>query len=300
MKTDFTFKGLMVPVFTPFHDDKKLTINYEMIDKYAHFLKAKGMHGVMVNGMTGEGMTLTLDERKKLAEKWFEVTRKYDLKMLLNIGGISITETYELAEHAERLKVDAVMLMPDLFYKPITEVDLVKYIKDIVMYMPTRPVFYYHIPFLTNVHMDFYHFLDLVEKEIKLFAGIFYADDGLSKIMSLREKKPDYLYIVGLGTSMMGYMAEGFDAISMTAFNIYPEMMKELFDLMKDYKMREAYMLKEKMVKRVIDMFRMEIDTDFLTLMKMEMDKVITTLKMGPLRKPKMSMRKMIMWMGRM
>lgn len=142
-------------MFTPFNDDKKLTINYEVIDKYGQYLKTMGMHGVMVNGMTGEGTTLTIDERKRLAEKWFEVTRKYDLKMLLNIGGLDLPEIYELAEHAERLKVDAVMVLPDLFYRPKTEEDLMYYLKDIVLHMPTRPLFYYHIPMFTEVNCKF-------------------------------------------------------------------------------------------------------------------------------------------------
>lgn len=88
-----------------------------MIDKYGHYLKTKGMHGVMVLGYTGEGMVLTVDERKRVAEEWFKVTRKYELKMLLNIGGMTLPDTYELAAHAEQLKVDAVMVMPDFFYR---------------------------------------------------------------------------------------------------------------------------------------------------------------------------------------
>lgn len=143
---------------------RKLTVNYDVIDKYAHFLKSMGMQGVMINGLTGEGMTLLLDERKRLTEKWVEVTRKYDLKLLVNIGGMNLAEIYELAEHAEKLKVDAVMLMPDLFYKPITEEDLVLYLKDIVTRMPTRPLLYYHIPMMTNVYCKFVHILTSISK----------------------------------------------------------------------------------------------------------------------------------------
>lgn len=139
-------------MFTPFVDDKKRTVNYDVIDKYVQQLTTIGMHGIMVNGMTGEGMTLTIDERKKLTEKWFEVTRKYGMKMVVNIGGLPLPEVYELAEHAERLKVDGVLITTDLFYKPKTEEDLVVYLRDIMVHMPTRPVFYYHIPIMTDVY----------------------------------------------------------------------------------------------------------------------------------------------------
>lgn len=123
-----------------------------MIDKYAQYLKKMGMNGVMVNGMTGEGMTLTVDERKQLTEKWLEATRKYDMKMIVNIGGTNLPSVYELAEHAEKVKVDAIMVLPDLYYSPKNEGDLVAYIKDVVAYAPTRPLFYYHIPMMTNVY----------------------------------------------------------------------------------------------------------------------------------------------------
>lgn len=113
------------------------------------------MDAVMVLGMTGEVTTLTIDERMRLIEKWVEVTRKYDMKVFVNIGGTDLPEVYKLAELVEKLRVDAVMVLPDLFYKPKTAEDLTLYLKDISMRMPTRPMFYYHIPLLTDVRCKF-------------------------------------------------------------------------------------------------------------------------------------------------
>lgn len=111
----------------------------------------------MVNGLTGEGMTLCLDERKRLAEEWFRVTRKHQLKMLLNIGGTDIADVYELAEHAEKLNVDGILVLPDLFYRPVVEEDLLQYIRDVAKYAPNTPVLYYHIPIMTAVHCKWRH-----------------------------------------------------------------------------------------------------------------------------------------------
>lgn len=135
-----------------------------------------------------------------------------------------------------------------------------------------------------------------MEKEIKTFTGIFYASDKIDLITMLKLKKPDFLYIIGMMTSMMGFMMEGFEAFSMTGMNLYPEMMKELYEHLKEFRMREALMLKDKMTKHIIDMFRMDMEfyMDFVTLMKMEMDKLFTTMRMGPVRKPKMTMNRMM------
>lgn len=126
-----------------------------MIEKYAEYLKKKGMHGVMVNGFTGEGMTLQVDERKRLAEEWFKVTRKYQLTMLLNIGGAAVADVYDMAEHAEKLGVDGLLLLPDLFYRPMFEEDFIKYMRDVSKYAPSRPILYYHMPWMTKVKRKF-------------------------------------------------------------------------------------------------------------------------------------------------
>lgn len=128
------------------------TIDYDVIEKYGQFLKSKGVHGVLVNGVSGEGTTLRFEERKRLAEEWLKVSRKYGLTMLLAVGGTGIAETYDLVEHAEKIGVDCIVVMPDLFYKPRIEEDLVEYMQNIVKHCPTRPIYYYHIPEYTNVH----------------------------------------------------------------------------------------------------------------------------------------------------
>lgn len=197
-----------------------------MIDKYTQYMKSMGMQAIMVNGFTGEGNCLTLEERMRTAEKWMESTRKYDMKMLLNIGGMGLPDTYQLAEHAEKIKVDAVMLLPDLFYRPMAEEDLMMYMKDIMMRMPTRPTFYYHIPMMTGIYMDMYRFMQMMEKDSPMFCGLFWAYDRIDMLMMLKEKMPRYNYIVGTMSSMMGYMSMGIDAISMTAMNCMPDMMK--------------------------------------------------------------------------
>lgn len=156
----------------------------------------------------------------------------------------------------------------------------------------------FFLSFYSIVNM--YQFLMMVEKELPMFAGLFWADDNIDKVMYLKEKMPNYLYIIGMGASMMGYMAEGFEAFSMTAMNIFPEMIKELYDYMLNYKMDQALIVKKKLIKRIYDMFRLDMDMDWMTMMKMEMDKMYPMMKMGPVRKPKMSMHKMTMWMGKM
>ena len=66
--THTKIKGFIAAPLTGFNEDG--TINTEIVPAYAAMLKSGGVAGVFVNGTTGEGVTLTLDERLPLAEAW--------------------------------------------------------------------------------------------------------------------------------------------------------------------------------------------------------------------------------------
>ena len=71
--------GLIVAPFTPF--DKKGEVNLDPIDEYAKLLQRNGLIGVFINGSSGEGYMMTVEERMKIAEKWVSVAPK-DFKII--------------------------------------------------------------------------------------------------------------------------------------------------------------------------------------------------------------------------
>lgn len=130
----------------------KRTIRYDKIDKYASWLKQRGINGVLVNGTTGEGVCQRVDERKQNFEEWLKSCRKHDLKCMVHVGGTAVSIVHDLAEHAEEKGADAVLCLPELFFKPTCEEDLVDYLKKIGEHCPTRPLFYYHFPAFSKVN----------------------------------------------------------------------------------------------------------------------------------------------------
>lgn len=121
------------------------------------WLKQKGIKGVLINGTVSEGTNLSTNERKLLTEEWWKACRKYDLVLMAQIGGTSVNEVYELAEHAEKCGISAVLCLSDLFFRPAVEEELVEYFVDISKYCPTRPLYYYHIPQFTHVRCKLLH-----------------------------------------------------------------------------------------------------------------------------------------------
>lgn len=109
----------------------------------------------MVNGTAGEGVCQRIEERKRSSVHWLEACRKYDLTCIFHIGGTAVANVRDLAEHAEENRADAVLCLPDLFFRPTCEEDLVHYLKDVAEHCPTRPLLYYHFPAFTGVQCEF-------------------------------------------------------------------------------------------------------------------------------------------------
>lgn len=91
------------------------------------------------------------EERRRNAEEWLKACQKHKMTCMIQVGGTSVSDVHELAAHAEDIGVDAVLCLPDLFFKPVTEEDLVHYVQKMSEYCPTRPLFYYHFPKRTGV-----------------------------------------------------------------------------------------------------------------------------------------------------
>jgi len=300
MKTDFQFKGMMVPVFTPFNDDKTITINFPMIDKYAHTLKTKGLSAVLVNSWAGEGTTLSCEERMRSAEEWFKATQKYGMKMFLSIDGMSVTQTHQLAEHAEQCKFDAVMVMPDVVYgKYMTEEDIIKYLKNLIAYMPTRPVFYMYDRVVPTMYrkVDMLRLLDMLEKEIPTITGMYYRKSTtIDEMVLMKYYKPNMVHVASTMMSMMAPVTEGFETFSMTMMNLLPEMMVDWYEKMLNQKTSDALVLKDKVMKYWIDWMRNSTYSHMnpTTIMKLEWNKKYPQLSMGPLRMPTITTQHML------
>lgn len=138
-----------------------------------------------------------------------------------------------------------------------------------------------------------FRFVEMAEKEVPTFAGVMFADSNLDKAMSVM-KPGTRTIIMGMGTCMLGAMSQGLEAVSMTAMNLFPEMMKEMYDLMQNNRMREAMMVQQKMTQRIYSIWTP--GSDMIMTMKSEYNKLNADMKMGPMRKPKM----MTMPMNRM
>lgn len=114
--------GLVAAAYTPMHPDG--SVHIDPIKDYYEYLRRNNITGVFINGTTGEGIMLTTEERKKVAESWLKHAQN-DLTMIIHIGGPSIETCKELAAHAAVIGADAISIMGPNFFKPAGVKELV-------------------------------------------------------------------------------------------------------------------------------------------------------------------------------
>lgn len=172
----FRFTGLVAASFTAFHDDGSL--NLDPIESHAALLARNGVNGVFVCGSTGEGVSMTTDERMRCFQRWCDVARG-GLKMLAHVGHNSIGDAQALAAHAQQAGADAIATVAPSVLRPATVEDLVAWCAAVAASAPETPYYYYHIPVLTNVRHDMVQFMALAKERIPTFAGIKFTDENL-------------------------------------------------------------------------------------------------------------------------
>lgn len=160
--------GLIAAPHTPF--DANGEVNYPVIDRIAEHLIAQGVKGAYVCGTTGEGIHCSVEERKKIAERWVAASQG-QLSIMLHTGALSIADALELSRHAETLDIFATSVIGPCFFKPSTVDDLVEYCRIIAAAAPSKGFYYYHSG-MSGLSLDMEQFLIAAADKIPNLSGM--------------------------------------------------------------------------------------------------------------------------------
>lgn len=80
-----------------------------------------------------------------------------------------------------------------------------------------------------------FEFLDIIEREIPTFTGIYFDHDVESdEMILLKSYKPKKFFIADTKLSLISPLFEGFDVLSITFTNLYPDIVYKLYDGLKN------------------------------------------------------------------
>ncbi|MEX2187382.1 MAG: dihydrodipicolinate synthase family protein [Pirellulales bacterium] len=172
-------EGLIAAPHTPFAENGKLQL--DGVEPLAAHLAATGVAGAFIAGTTGEGLSMSVDERRSMAEAWGPAARKHGLRLVVHVGAAAQCDAIALAEHARRVEADAIAAMGPPYYRPATVDDLVTFCEPIAAAAGSLPFYYYHIPDWTGVRLPMDAFLRRGRDRIATLRGLKFTSSDLAQ-----------------------------------------------------------------------------------------------------------------------
>mgnify|MGYP003513184545 FL=1 len=246
-------KGLIAAPFTPMRPDG--SVNTAIIPAYYKMLKENGVTGAFICGSTGEGVSMSMTEKKSVAEAWSDATAgDNDFKVMLFLGGTSIADCKELAVYAKQIGLYAISFTAPFYFKPANANMLAKACAEVASAVPDMPFYYYHIPVLTGVNIAMYDLLQEVHGIIPNFAGIKYThEDFMDFLTCMRFQNGRYDMLWGRDENMLSALVLGAKGAVGSTFNYAAPLYYELIDAFNNNDLERARALQQ----QSIDMIRL-------------------------------------------
>lgn len=165
-------RGLIAAVHSPCDYDFKL--NTAIIPGLVDYLIDTGVQGLYVCGTTGEGASLTIGERKRVAESYIDAAGG-KIPVIVQVGTDCITSSRELVKHAVACGADAIAAIAPTYFKVESLDILIEVLQVMTEEYRDFPFYYYHLPGLTGLNFDMLEFLKKGEVLLPGLAGIKYS-----------------------------------------------------------------------------------------------------------------------------
>jgi 4-hydroxy-tetrahydrodipicolinate synthase len=229
MKNLVTLHGVIVPLVTPF--DVHNQIDFAGLRQVINFVVSKGVQAVMVAGTTGEGMLLTIDERKALLEAVLAQVNGH-IAVIAHVGCIDTGSTVELSRHAAKAGADFISVIVPYFFT-VNDEQLFDHFKTVAEAVPEMPVLLYAFPGNTKNDIS-PELLGRLLKSVPNIVGIKSSNDDLIRFQ-------DYVQIGGKGfipcfgvdELMLGGLVLGSQAQVSGNANSFPEPFIQLYQAFK-------------------------------------------------------------------
>lgn len=219
-------EGLFAATYTPL--DKNGDLNLSAIESMVDDLIESGISGLYVCGSTGEGMSLSTDERKAVAAGYVNAAAGR-IPVVVQIGHNSLAESKTLAAHATAIGVDAISATCPSYFKVNDVATLVQCMAELAGAAPELPFYYYHMPALTGSTLDMVAFLSQGSDRIDNLVGLKYTDTKLFEFQECLELDAGRFDVVwGCDEMLLGALATGARGAIGSTYNIAAPLYEQL------------------------------------------------------------------------
>jgi dihydrodipicolinate synthase/N-acetylneuraminate lyase len=149
-RNDVPWQGYWAACPTPYgeHEELRLDLLESLLEQYI----ADGLHGVLINGTTGEWFSQTTEERKAVAKAAIDCVAGR-IPVVISCSGYTAKGVIELAEHAMAAGASGVAASAPAYSRPLDE-EIFAFYEDIATALPQAPLMVYNWPSGTHVEIE--------------------------------------------------------------------------------------------------------------------------------------------------
>ena len=195
------------------------SINLDQVPRLVDYLIEAGVGGLYVCGSTGEWASLTLDERRSVAESFVAAARRR-IPVIVHVGHNCLRDARELAKHAAQIDADGIAAVPPSYF-PTKSIDtLVDSMSEIAKGIDL-PFFYYHLPSQTHVDIDMVEFFRRAEDRIPTLAGAKYSAPSVYELQRIIDSfRGKYLMLFGKDEMLLSGLVVGAPSAVGSTYNL--------------------------------------------------------------------------------
>lgn len=227
-------KGIYSALLVSF--DKEGNINEKGLRQIIrHNIDVCKVDGLYVGGSTGENFMLSTDEKKKI----FEIAKDEnngEVNLIAQVGSLDLKEAVELAKFTTNLGYDSLSAVTPFYYK--FDFQEIKHYYNTIMQDVDNKMIIYSIPFLTGVNMSLEQFAELFENPKMI--GVKFTQGDFYLLERMRKRFPDKLIYAGFDEMLLPASVLGIDGAIGSTFNVNGKRAKEIYELAKNNKIKEA------------------------------------------------------------
>ena len=240
---------LLTAMVTPF--DEKGEVDYGQAKKLALALLNSGSDGVVVVGTTGESPTLIRAEEYRL---FTEVKSAVGGRgsVIAGTGSNSTAEALEATKEAERIGVDACLLVVPYYNKP-TQEGLYQHFKTVAQ-NTSLPCILYNVPSRTVTNMSAETIIRL--SQIDNIIGVKEASGNFEQIAKIiNDTRENFIVWSGNDSDTFPIMALGGHGIISVASHLVGNQIKQMIDSFISGKIEEAAAIHRRLLPLVNALF---------------------------------------------
>jgi 4-hydroxy-tetrahydrodipicolinate synthase len=222
-------QGVWCAVLTPF--DAAGRPDSARLARHVRRILAAGVDGIALFGTTGEGQSLSLEERRAGLDALLAAGIAPS-RILAATGCASLPETIELARHAVQSNCAGALVLPPFFFKAVTDEGVfASYARVIDGVGDARLQLYlYHIPQVSGVAIS----LSVIERLAigypGVLAGVKDSECNLDHTRRLLSRFGDLAIFVGFEPHLPAALAAGGAGTICGIANLFPRLLRRLFD----------------------------------------------------------------------